>query len=399
MSTQTTARTSVYAPRNALNAAELKSGIAQRSQARNDTEAVRAWLLNHFLRHLVGNFEPAQRIESLAEAQAVCASEPVPQWVPRHLERASSPDAAPLVWLAPNAPELLALETRLVEFLGSRIGTPLEGKLQRINCPQALALWDREHAELAARSEHGWRQSSESALRTLLRTEQGRFVELLPDSPSLRAEMAFESYAMRHCVGQFADRRKLSGGYGEHYAAAVENTRMRLLSFRDAQGKPHITISLLVADDGRLSAEQVKGKQNRPPIERYTDSVIRCLNHLDIVGQTPADCLAIGVVRTVQGWQRVEDVTEPSEQLHLITRHPILLPRITASTPAAQWLVAAQAPELLQDREDLGTALRYALGQGRRPANTQPDAHPLLIEGIPWPGLSIAKNRRQRSAS
>ena len=50
-----TARTTGYAPRNALNADRLKAGIIARSEARGDAAPVRAWLLNHFYRHLVAN--------------------------------------------------------------------------------------------------------------------------------------------------------------------------------------------------------------------------------------------------------------------------------------------------------------------------------------------------------
>jgi len=57
-----------YAPRNALNASELKRGIAERSKARGDAPEVGKWLLNHFYRHLVGNFQPARRILTLEQA-------------------------------------------------------------------------------------------------------------------------------------------------------------------------------------------------------------------------------------------------------------------------------------------------------------------------------------------
>ena len=42
-------RTSGYAPRNALNADELKRGILERSQARGDEGPVRQWLLGGFV--------------------------------------------------------------------------------------------------------------------------------------------------------------------------------------------------------------------------------------------------------------------------------------------------------------------------------------------------------------
>src|SRR5690348_13589305 len=70
-----------YAPRNALNADELKAAIAARSGARGDGDDVRAWLLNHFYRHVVANFVPARAIESLDEAERALAPAALPAWV------------------------------------------------------------------------------------------------------------------------------------------------------------------------------------------------------------------------------------------------------------------------------------------------------------------------------
>jgi hypothetical protein len=253
---------SAYAPRNALNAEALKAGVARRSTARDDAPEIREWLLNHFFRHLVANFEPARRIHTEEEARQALAPAPLPAWVAARLKGnpAAGEEDAPLVWIDPEDAQVLALEQRLVEFLGARRGTALEGKLNRINCPQALLLWEKEHAEMVLRIERGWRQSNPAAVREYLKTPNGVFVEFLPDSPALRAEMAFESYRMRHCLGQFADRRALTGGYGEAYACAIEAGRMRLLSLRDAGGQPHITLSLLVTPGGKPQVEQAKGK-------------------------------------------------------------------------------------------------------------------------------------------
>ncbi|RBJ62844.1 hypothetical protein C3L29_041840, partial [Pseudomonas sp. MWU12-2534b] len=60
---------------------------------------------------------------------------------------------APLVWIDPLEPQLLHQEAVLVEFLTSRRGTALEGKLHRITCPPALALWEKEKEKREARGE------------------------------------------------------------------------------------------------------------------------------------------------------------------------------------------------------------------------------------------------------
>lgn len=143
-------RSPSYAPRNLLNADELKRGITQRSQGRGDEDAVQGWLLNHFYRHLVGNFEPARRIQTLEDACAALGTDTPPAWVSGYFDsaaKAQPEDAAKavatLVWVDPQEPLLLQQELQLVEFLTSRKGTALEGKLERITCPQALALWEK----------------------------------------------------------------------------------------------------------------------------------------------------------------------------------------------------------------------------------------------------------------
>ncbi|WP_198342358.1 hypothetical protein [Burkholderia ubonensis] len=401
------ARQPAYAPRNALNADALKAAIAARSRARGDDDTVRAWLLNHFLRHVVANFEPARPIASLDDARRALGQATPPAWVAARFGAAAKArgdaaarELAPVVWVDPADPQLLALEAKLVEFLTSRKGTALDGKLDRINCPQALALWEKEHGEMAARIAHGWRVSQPDALRAWLDTRNGRFVEFLPDSALLRDEMAFESYVMRHCLGQFADRHALTGGYGERYAEAIEARRLRLLSFRDSNGQPHITISAIVRADGRLDIDQVKGKQNRPPIERYVDDVLACLNALGTSDETPPDCVAIGVVGTPSGWRRIEDVTDAASQARLVARHPQLFRRLAAPTPTVEWLVAGRQPELLSARPPRAASVRYAVRAVLAPAASasaaaaaaRPADPPVAYatEGVRWPGCDAS---------
>ncbi|HGL6716436.1 hypothetical protein NTJ56_36440 [Burkholderia contaminans] len=388
-----------YAPRNALNADELKAGIAARSRTRGDGDDIRAWLLNHFYRHVVANFVPARVIESLDDARRALAPAPVPTWVVARFgddadARDERPRAAraPVVWVDPADPSLLVLETRIVEFLESRVGTSLAGKLDRINCPQALALWEQEHARIAARVERGWRESRPEAVRSLLARPEGRFVEFLHDSPLLRAEMAYESYAMRHCLGQFEDRRALDGGYGERYAQAIEAGRMRLISFRDAGGQPHVTISAIVHADGPLEIEQVKGKQNRPPVARYVNDVVACLNVLGTNEAMPADCIEIGIVRTQAGWMHIDDVQDTAAQASLVARHPTLYSHLRAPTPAVEWFVAARRPQLLNAHAPHAAAVRYATRSldGASPN----DSGSFVTEGIEWPGFDAAGGDR-----
>lgn len=371
-----------YAGRNAVNAAELRAVIDARSSARGDSPDIRAWLLNHFWRHWVANVEPAQPIVALEDAQRVLPGASLPDWLVKRLQDPPAGGSAPLVWLDPAEPAVLLLEARLVEFLSSRQGTSLEGKLERINCPQALSLWEKEHEQMQTRLARGWRQSDERALRTLLEVPEGRYVEFLADSPLLRAEMAYESYLMRHCVGQFRDRKALTGGYGEHYAAAMEQGRLRIISLRDKNGQPHITISLLLQGKGAPQIEQIKGKQNRPPISKYVDSLIQLLNLIGTDKTIPDDCLSIGIVRTEAGWQRLSEVSDPLTQARFVSRYPHAFSLLHNPSPLAEWITAARQPAALNGQNLVSRALRYAL-RTRRETESAPR---FFTNDVPWPG-------------
>ena len=355
---------SAYAPRDVVNAPLLKTSITQRSKQRGDSADVSAWLANHWYRHLVANFyaEPPAvvRIETLEQARELFPLNPVPEWAAKRL-RASSQSSPTLWWVAPQSAPLLALEAKLLEFLGSRSGTALEGKLQRVNAPQALAMWAAEHAAFEARAAAGWRSHQPDAVQVCWRGALGHFAELLPCSPKLREEMAFESQVMRHCLGQFNDRKALSGGYGEHYAAAIEGGRMRLFSYRTHTGQAHITVSANVTADGQLTVDQIKGKHNRPPIARYSEEVLQFLRTLGTAMTTPPDALAMGLVHLPSGWARASDAHQPEDQIFIAHHHPSLFAQMQQHCVAAQWLVAARDPKLLKGMP-LHAPVAHALG-------------------------------------
>lgn len=337
-----------YAPRNVINAPAIKKSIRARSILRGDTPEISAWLSNHFYRHVVGNFEAPTHEFSLVLSLEAVADLPgfrggVPEWVGK-----SFAANIPLYWISPEGEALLALEGKVLEFLMSRAGTSLEGKLMRITCPQALALHEAEHRVFEARALKGWRRHLPEAVRVMHTGSLGQFVELVPGASGLRGEMAYESQMMRHCLGQFADHQSLQGGYGEHYAKGCEEGRLRLFSFRSSEQQPHITISAYVESDGRLRIDQVKGKQNRPPIARYHGEVRDFLNTLPCVPCFPADLTAIGLVYSRQGWLEIEQVADEDDQLQIINNAPQLASRLPALAPAAQWLLAARSPDLLQ---------------------------------------------------
>ena len=388
---------SAYRPRDVVNAPDIKQRIRERSAARGDSQEIAAWLANHFYRHVIGNLDadpPAvQPISTQAELLRLHRRTEPAAWALERLRAHAacqpplqdSPAAgasAPLWWVEPDSAPLLALESRLLEFLSTRRGTALEGKLQRINCPQALARWTLEHLAFARKSESGWAEHRPGAVRPLLRGQLGVFVEFDAQSPDLRAEMAYESQMMRHCLGQFSARGALRGGYGEHYAEACEQGRLRLFSYRTGTAQPRITVSAQVLDGGRLRIDQIKGKQNRPPIARYLADVLALLNHLDADGEAPADALAMGIVRRpahllasghTGAWCAASELHTEAEQLWLLQAHPALLEQLDIRSPLMQWLVAARrdtVPVPAFERMPRSAALQQSLELARRRAGS-----------------------------
>ena len=357
-----------YAPRNAINAEAIWAAIDARSRSRGDTDEVRAWMCSHFFRHVVSNLPTAVMVPSLEQARDLLGE--TPAWLASRFEE---PSDVPIVWVDPTGLDVLELEAQIVEFLRSRTGTPQEGKLQQVNCPQALAMWQAEHARMAEFLRRGRRQSHPEALREVCQVANGRLVELIPDGPLLRDEMAFESYAMGHCLGQFADKERLRGGYGQQYVDAVLARQMRLFSLRDHRGEPHVTMSLLVHGGG-LRVDQIKGKQNRRPVAKYVGDVLAGLVALDVgCDDLPIDCVDMGVVHDPDGWQRVADITDVASLTALVGRYPQLYAALPDAPPALEWLIAARAPQLLQENPPKSPTVRMAM-KGPVDAETLPPA-------------------------
>jgi len=369
-----------YQPRDVINAPQIKARIAARSAARQDNAEIAAWMGNHFYRHAIGNFtaEPpaVQPIRHWREIETRIPT-PAPDWARKARERLqgqslADPQALLGWWIEPDSEALLALEARLLEFLHARRGTALEGKLQRITCPQALARWTLEHLEFTQKRARGLVEHQPDAVKPLLQGEHGLFVEFDRESPNLRLELAWESQMMRHCLGQFADRNALTGGYGEHYASACEAGDMRLFSYRSGHAHPHITISAHVGQDGRLRIDQIKGKQNRPPVERYWADVLALLNHLQTDEHIPPDAHAIALLRRPErlrqngqpAWCRASDLKSEAECLWLLCAYPNLLGIQNLDKPLMQWLIAARhdkVPNSLITRMPRTSAVQEAL--------------------------------------
>ena len=334
--------------RDVVNAPSLRQAIVRRSNSRRDPADLRRWFENHFFRWTVGQFEHVVPVVSL-EAWAVCAGkEPVPDWFRAKL----AAGCRDMVYIDPEHRLLREQELRMLEFLQARRHRLPPERLQRITAEAAARGWETDHVRMQRKQRRGWRPSDPLALEEVVATPHGRFVELRGSRTVLRAELSYESFHMQHCLGQFADRELLEGGYGDHYAKACEEGRLRLFSLRDANNQPHVTVSL-VEDFGEWAVDQIKGKQNEVPLPRYLPDLQQFLNALRPRPNDSADLLGVGLVAqplpaTPEGpsgfaYRRFAEV-HPVEVRHdLLAVSPSLAAHLPAPDQSTQWLILAAA--------------------------------------------------------
>lgn len=324
-----------YQARDVINAPQIKAAIQIRTHARSDDAEILQWLENHFYRWLIGCFEHATPIQTLADYQQL-TQHPAPAWLSQKLAGADTQ----LFWIEPDHPQLLNYEHQLREFLYARQGTKLAKKLQRINCQQAFDLWAQEHALIAERRRKGWVPSSGEGLIFRHQLIQGAIFEFDHQSPQLREELAYESYHMQHCLGQFHDQHHLTGGYGEYYVSALKSGQLRIFTLRNQQNNPHVTISLNVGEN-TLSIEQIKGKQNRPPIIRYARDVLAFLQALQIPVAPHPDCLAMGITSDPETntWCMLNELADQTLHFNALCANPLLLPLWPEARADLNWAI------------------------------------------------------------
>ncbi|NTF46335.1 DUF1266 domain-containing protein [Rhizobium rhizogenes] len=391
----------VIAPRDVINAGLIRDAIIARSRARRDHPDIRRWLETHFFRWVIGCFEHALPVTD-AKAWHICVgAQPVPNWFQAKL----AAGVQGMIYIDAEHNLLREQEARLVEFLHSRLDTRLAGRFQRISFAAADEAWRKDHERMRRKRTRGWWPSHRQVLTEIITTPNGRFVELRGSGDLLRAEMAYESFHMQHCLGQFANHDRLEGGYGEQYAKGCEEGRIRLFSLRDANNHPHVTISL--ADDlGDWSVDQIKGKQNSVPATRYMPDVLLLLNNLRPRPNDSTDLMFLGLVAhelpTVLGrtmgfsYQAFAELASADLQHDLVANLPHLLALHPDPDVQLQWLALGAGGDIAATTAEPGAAIIAALAAMALDASA-PSAGEKLAEIFAshfpnWQGTLLAKN-------
>lgn len=351
--------------RDIVNAPEVKKTIVERSQNRKDDPEITQWFEKKFFEYVIKQFNPVFHVNSVAAWKICQLPQPIPTWFLKKLEQ--QPESQ-MLYVDPLHEQILALEKPILEFFNSRLKTNLKGKFMKMTYDQVLEAWHKDHEIMKKRLEKGQWDSSEHAITEVLTVDTGRFVEITATGMLLRKEMAFESRHMQHCLGQFSNLIDLKDGYGEHYVTQKEFGLFRYFSLRDTANKPHVTISL-EWDGEEWCIEQIKGKQNQVPVQKYTDDVLVFLNHIQPKNNQNTDCSNLGVLyrpELLEFQQSVEttqpitnslfqapqpayfyfyELEDPLTVEGIVMHNPDLMELCTQQSPVLQWMMLATNKE------------------------------------------------------
>jgi len=159
-------------------------------------------------------------------------------------------------------------------------------RLNRMSWAQALQGTEKYHEELKRRKEADIEEEGDKELYLDL-GQNGQWWKLTGPSCLDR-----EGNLMGHCVADYIDD--------------VESDEAIILSLRDSKNNPHVTVELRpfeMKDAQGIAIEQIKGKENEPPVKKYWPQVEELLKHLKSEttitagdGMGEEDLLAMGII-------------------------------------------------------------------------------------------------------
>jgi hypothetical protein len=117
---------------------------------------------------------------------------------------------------------------------------------------QAAHEWHRVLTQQMASQGHPLLYKEDNPAHTLEQFKGGWRVVDVP-----QCDLKNEGNLMGHCVGR--------GGYDR----GVSDGTTQIISLRDKQGIPHVTIEATKEGGGTWSVRQVQGKGNQPPVDKY----------------------------------------------------------------------------------------------------------------------------------
>lgn len=197
-------------------------------------QAIEKWVMGAARKHLIRSL-PVEKVSASFEG--------APEWVERALAAGQTVERA--ILQGENHNEL----GHVVDWLLAHPQRQLS-KLSFAQAAQKTKAWDASVQKAAARQEDA--AGIEGLVEAPSMGFGWRWVEV-----KSKASLAREGALMRHCVGSYADW--------------VDQGKCRIVSLRDANNKPRLTVELGVSrepsegDGGELKLLQIRGVCNRPP--------------------------------------------------------------------------------------------------------------------------------------
>jgi hypothetical protein len=146
------------------------------------------------------------------------------------------------------------------------------------------------------------------------------------------ADCATEGAIMQHCVG---DPK-------QGYAERLRDGEIAIYSLRDPNNRPHATIE--VYHPGiRDEVEQIQGKQNKPPIDKYRPYIEDFILSKDMRGQAIIPFLSTAALR--KKIEKMLPLMHKDESVSTWVNHVIDSPQVDAKTLASIVRVAVENDE------------------------------------------------------
>lgn len=362
--------------RNIINIEEIKHYLSSFSNERHLSTAIRSWIDKSFLRWVINRFTPVQAVHTTKHYELLMETD-VPDWFDPNQN-------IDFYFIDIKHPDFLDYLTTCVEFLGSR-DERVVPKFPRMTVEHILEKHRQEHLRIEQKRKK-FIETSGEGLEEVFRYENLHIVKFLKDHQELALEMARESALMQHCLGKFNNVEKAQGGYGSYYYDLIKREEIILYSLRDEKNMPHATIST-TKKHGKVWLDQIKGKQNLAPVERYVPASVAFFNHIGVEHDYHQDCLAMGVVFIQGSSQQLSKITDESMQQQLIAYNPSFIDQLPNPSKSSLWLASLRDAKNMARLEGTTDAMKIAsLIQ-----------HPLLINEVKFSNELSAKNILQQN--
>ncbi len=148
----------------------------------------------------------------------------------------------------------------IVDWMSSKEAESYLSRLDRVSVQAALDLAKKWTVKMNKRNQKVLEtQKDLDGVDVVYKFENGYSVVLLKSKDSYLRE----GVEMGHCVGSYYD---------------PEESDIAIYSLRDKENKPHCTVEFCKSN---RSIDQVKGKENKPVVEKYHRYVVEFLNNFD----------------------------------------------------------------------------------------------------------------------